>query len=385
MSKNEKKEMNVLFVTRGFPTEKEVMVGIYEAVQAKALSSKGCQVSVITICKKTTRYLLCNNRVTHRKVDGIDVYEFGWAEVSDRFKFLRRFETSRRVGYRNAFSQYVKDNGLPDVVHAHIVLYADFVSFVKTEFHLPFVITEHWTQMNTATVTEQDVKMALAYRYADRVICVSKALADSLKRNFQVNSLVINNMVSDEFFKSVRVKRNDNSFKFIAVGVFRHNKRFDILVDAFSKCRFPDSVTLDIVGDGDERDLVESRIVQYHLSDQIHLLGIKTPAEVSDLLCHSDCFVLSSKLETFAIVVIEAMAKGLPVIATKCGGPETFLQPEHGILVEKENVEALADAMTFMVKHHTDYDADNIRAFCYSHFSQDVIASQIMDVYKQII
>lgn len=380
-----RKDLRVLFVTRGFPKEKNDVVGLYESVQAKALAQKGCQVSVLAISRKSTRYLFVNNRVTHRIVDKVDVYEFVCAKVSNRFKFLRRFESSLSVGYRKAFNKYVKEQGLPDVVHAHIIYYADCVSFVKTEFHLPFVITEHWTQMNTANISDEEVKLAQTYRYADHVICVSKALADSLKRNFQVDSLVINNMVSDEFFKSVKVKRNDNSFKFIAVGVFRHNKRFDILVDAFSKCRFPDNVTLDIVGDGGERELIESKIEQYHLSDQIHLLGIKTPAEVSELLCHSDCFVLSSRLETFAIVVIEAMAKGLPVIATKCGGPETFLQPEHGILVEKENVEALADAMKYLVEHYTDYDADKIRAFCYSHFSQDVIANQIMDVYKQVI
>ena len=263
--------MKVLFVTRGFPTEKNTVVGLYEAVQAKALAAKGCQVSVITICRKSTRYLFFNNRVTHRRVDGVDVYEFNWAQASDRFKFLRRFETSMTVGYKNAFNQFVKEKGLPDVVHAHIIFYAECASFAKTEFHLPFVITEHWTQMNRSNVSEQDIKMALAYRYADRVICVSKALSDSLKRNFNVDSLVINNMVSDEFFKSVKVKRNDNTFKFIAVGVFRHNKRFDILVDAFAKCCFPSNVTLDIVGDGEERELIESKIAEHHLSGQVQV------------------------------------------------------------------------------------------------------------------
>ncbi len=375
----------MLFVTRGFPTEKNTVVGLYEAVQAKALAAKGCQVSVLAVSRKSTRYLLCNNRINHRIVDGIDVYEFGWAKVSDRFKFLSRFESPMTVGYRKAYNQYVKENGLPEVVHAHIIYYADCVSFVKTEFHLPFVITEHWTQMNTANVSKEDIKMAQTYRLADHVICVSNALADFLKRNFNLDSLVINNMVSDEFFKSVKVKRNDNSFKFIAVGVFRHNKRFDILVDAFSKCRFPDNVTLDIVGDGEERELIESKIMEHHLSDQVHLLGTKTSAEVSELLCHSDCFVLSSKLETFAIVVIEAMAKGLPVIATKCGGPETFLRPEHGLLVEKENVDELANAMKYMIHHFKDYAPNQIQQYCHEHFSQDVIAEKIIGVYKEVV
>jgi glycosyltransferase involved in cell wall biosynthesis len=79
------------------------------------------------------------------------------------------------------------------------------------------------------------------------------------------------------------------------------------------------------------------------------------------------------------------MAKGLPVIATRCGGPETFLQPEHGRLVEKENVKELADAMNYMVEHLSDYNSEDIRKYCYNHFSQDVIADQIIGIYNKVL
>ena len=157
------------------------------------------------------------------------------------------------------------------------------------------------------------------------------------------------------------------------------------MVDAFARAHFPKNITLSIVGDGPDRTNIESMIANYHISDQINLLGTKTPEEVSELLSNSDCFVLSSRLETFAIVVIEAMAKGLPVIATRSGGPETFLRPEHGILIQKENVEDLTHAMQYMIEHHSDYQSDDIRAFCHDHFSQDVIADQIIDVYNKVL
>ncbi len=377
--------MKVLFVTRGFPSEKDIMAGNYEAVQAKALASQGLDVSVMAMRWRPTRYLFFNYRISHRKVDGIDVYEFVYVSISERFRFLRRFCSPMSHGYRKTFNKFLKEKGLPDLVHAHIVLYAYNALFLKTEYSLPFVITEHWTLMNTRNVSKEVEEMSIAYRYADRVICVSQALADSLKNNFQAKSIVIHNMVSDSFFNSTRISRNDNHFLFIAIGAFRKNKGFDILIDAFANGRFPENVCLNIVGDGEERELVESKIRSYQLSNQIKLLGTKTPDEVNDLLCHSDCFVLSSRLETFAIVVIEAMAKGLPVIATRSGGPETFLQPEHGLLVEKENEIELAEAMKFMVDHNKDYNSESIRKFCYDHFSQDVIADQIVCVYQDVL
>ena len=364
------------------------MDGNYEAVQAKALAAKGCQVSVISIRLQSILHLFNRGKIVHRVVDGVDVY------LCTRIRLSTRFWSTPKLNawvadraYRQVFNKYVEENGMPDVVHAHILTVAYRVSFLKEDYHLPFVITEHWTAMNKSEIPEWLRQKSSVYHCADRVICVSQALSDSLKRNFNVNSIVINNMVSDQFFKSAKVVRRDNSIRFVACGAFRanRNKGFDILVDAFAQAHFPKSVSLDIVGDGPDRSFIASRIADYHLSDQIHLLGTKTPDEVSELLCNSDSFVLSSRLETFAIVVIEAMAKGLPVIATRSGGPETFLRPEHGILVEKENVTELAEAMKYMTEHHQEYNSENIRHFCHEHFSQDVIADQILSVYNQLL
>lgn len=361
------------------------MAGNYEAVQAKAIAAKGNDVSVITIRESSARNIFCWKKIGHRQVDGVNVYEA--IVPSIQIPFIRRVNKHfRKLSYRFAFEKFAKEQGMPDMVHAHIVFVANFVTFVKKKYKLPFVITEHWSK---AFVPDDHklIKMSVAYQIADQVICVSEALADSLKKSFHVEGIVINNMVSNQFFKTAKIPPKDRIFRFISCGAFRKDryKGFDILIDAFARACFPKDVHLDIIGDGKDRTFIESKIAEYRLSNQVRLLGVKTSEEVSELLCMSDCFVLSSRLETFAIVVIEAMAKGLPIIATRCGGPETFLQPEHGLLIDKENVEQLADAMKYMIEHHGDYDSCQIRKYCYDHFSQDVIADQIIDVYKQVL
>lgn len=378
--------MKVLFITRGFPSENDPMAGNYEAVQAKAIAAKGCSVSVLTIQKKPFYSLRNWNKVNYRMVDGVNVYEGVYPSFPIR-SMGRIVKCLKKKAYMRGFERIKKDQGLPDIVHAHIVSTAFMTSFIIDEYHIPFVITEHWTKMNVSVITERLEKMANVYHKADKVICVSQALANSLRQNFKIECTIINNMVSDLFFQYSRKERDDNTFNFIACGAFRKNgnKGFDILVDAFAKCNFPQNVILNIIGDGEDRPFIERKISQNGCSNQIHLLGVKTPEEVSELLCGSDCFVLSSRLETFSIVVIEAMAKGLPVIATRCGGPETFLLPEHGILVEKENTEELADAMNYMLGHFSEYDSQKIRKYCYDHFSQDVIAGKIIEVYNQLL
>lgn len=378
--------MKILFITRGFPSEEDPMDGNYEAVQAKAIAAKGHEVYVLSVKFRKLTRLIQDRSIHHRYVDGVHVYECSRNNFYTPFIHFPNFDIRfRQYQFRKVIKELVAEIGMPDVVHAHLIQHAAPSIILKTEFNIPFVITEHWTRLNAEVVPFLTMKKTFAYHLADQVICVSDALADSLKKKCNVDSIVINNMVSDQFFESHKTKRQDHQFRLIGVGALRRNKRFDILVEAFALCKFPENVRLDIVGEGEERPLIESKIKEYNIGSQVKLLGIKTPKEVNELLCQSDCFVLSSRLETFAIVVIEALAKGLPVIATRCGGPETFVRPEDGLLVEKENAQELAKALKYMAEHYREYNADEIKQHCRDNFSQGVIADRIIDVYRQVL
>ena len=362
------------------------MSGNYEAVQAKAIAAKGHEVSVIAVRWLNLLHIFGRKKVNHRTVDGIHIYECERLTLSIPHIYFPKIELLfRKWQFKRIFNRYVKEVGKPDVVHAHIIMYASPAIYLKEELHLPFVITEHWSRIFEDNTLKRVMNQTFAYHQADKVICVSDALADNLQQKCGVDSIVIHNMVSDSFFRSSKFEHQDENFSFIAVGAMRNVKRFDLLVEAFALCHFPENVTLTIVGDGEERQLVEKKILECNVSRQVKLFGMRTPGEVNQLLCQSDCFVLSSRLETFSIVLIEAMAKGLPVIATRCGGPETFVRSEDGILVQKENAEELAKAMTYMKEHYQEYDAEEIRHHCHDNFSQDVIADKIIEVYKQVI
>ena len=110
------------------------MDGNYEAVQAKALAAKGCQVSVVSIRLQSIIHLFNRGKIEHRVVDGIDVYS------CTRIRFSTRFWSTPKLNawaadraYRRVFKKYVEENGMPDVVHAHIVTVAYPVSFLKEE------------------------------------------------------------------------------------------------------------------------------------------------------------------------------------------------------------------------------------------------------------
>jgi glycosyltransferase involved in cell wall biosynthesis len=99
---------------------------------------------------------------------------------------------------------------------------------------------------------------------------------------------------------------------------------------------------------------------------------------------NADCFALASRCETFGVAYAEAMAAGLPVIATRCGGPEDFVNSNCGLLVKTDDDEAMAEAMADMVSNSKSrYSPSAIRAQVESSFAPEVIAGELIDVYKR--
>ena len=95
--------------------------------------------------------------------------------------------------------------------------------------------------------------------------------------------------------------------------------------------------------------------------------------------------MLASRSETFGVAYIEAMAAGLPVIATRCGGPEDFVTEENGILISVDDVQALTDAMEYMILHRNEYDSTKISENTRRQFAPETIAAQLTEIYKEVL
>ena len=126
--------MKILFVTRGFPSEQDPMSGNYEAVQAKAIAAKGHEVSVISVYEQSERYAFSSWKITHSVVDGVNVYEEVFPVI--HIRFVRRLNKYlRKYFYRRAFERYVKEQGMPDIVHGHIISTSSHAIFYKEDYH----------------------------------------------------------------------------------------------------------------------------------------------------------------------------------------------------------------------------------------------------------
>ena len=95
--------------------------------------------------------------------------------------------------------------------------------------------------------------------------------------------------------------------------------------------------------------------------------------------------VVSSSQETFGVAVIEALSRGCPVIATRCGGPEDILSEKTGILTDPENDKTLSLAMTQMVTGYRNFNRDYLRTYAISHFGSKAFLESSLELYRHIL
>jgi glycosyltransferase involved in cell wall biosynthesis len=279
----------------------------------------------------------------------------------------------------------LKKLGKPDVIHAHFTNLGYAALTLKNKINVPLVITEHSSLIIKPIIDDQLFNTAKeAYMHADAVIAVSPSLVNVIKNKFNINALYVPNIVDTSVF-SYSVKDESKTFNFVSTGNLRIIKRMDLTVKAFYSAFHDDSsVTLTIFGEGAERPKIEALIKEFNIESRVVLMGTCSREVISEKLKNSDCFVLASRAETFGVAYVEALATGVPVIATKCGGPETFVNKDNGLLIPVDGLDELVIAMKYMYQNIKIFDKEKISDQIKSKFSPEQISKKLVEVYEKV-
>lgn len=373
--------MYTLFISRGYPDDKYKTYGIFEYDQAKALAAQGCKLVYAAIDLRSIRRWRKWGIIKEQK-DGIDLYTMSLPIGGVPKKILSRISI---LSLKILYNKIIKEHGKPDIMHAHFTNSAYAASKLKDANNIPLVVTEHSSQINKENIDEDLYQMAkAAYIKADKLIAVSPALADMIENNFDKRPVYIPNVVNLDVF-DYKEKLESETFNFVSTGNLVDIKRMDLTIEAFYKAFGKDPrVRLTIFGQGPERGKLESIIGKHNLQSQVKLMGLQSREKIAQHLRKSDCFVLASQTETFGLSYVEALAMGLPVIATRCGGPETFVDKYNGYMIDINNLEQLTQAMKFMYNNIDNYDRKAISMEIKEKFSAQAIGKSIIDLYREL-
>lgn len=196
---------------------------------------------------------------------------------------------------------------------------------------------------------------------------------------------VVFNMVDTDAY-SIVDNPEDRPFTFLTACHLTENKSVDIVIKAFNKAFDKNnSVRLMIAGDGVARSSLESLVDELNETERINFFGRYTKEQAKDIFASSDTFVLTSKVETFGIVYLEALSSGIPCIATKGQGAEDIITDSNGFKVEYGDVNELADRMKYLFENRNTYNRASLRNDCIERFGKTSICSQIEDIYETVI
>lgn len=288
------------------------------------------------------------------------------------------------------WKRFEKDHGKPDIIHAYVAHPAGYVAMeLSKALGVPYVITEEMSPFPLPSLGKSGALspwVARPYQHASANIAVSDALKGKMEKELIPNLTVVPNFIDEDFFSGSLTRRPAVS-NFLFVGRLEHQKGVDVLLHAVRALNEKGQRHLHFVigGDGSLAANLKQLAHGFGIDGMVSWAGELTAEQVRVHMEQCDAFILPSRHETFGIVVAEAMAMGKPVIVTRCGGPEEFVTPDAGLVIEPENVEALTGAIGRLIVEFGNFQPEQIRMLCLQSFSKKKVTSQLLEIYQKAI
>lgn len=417
--------MHILILpSEEFLPEHSPTSGIFQYQQASILAKAGNKIGIISISQSFTIYLLVKYillGLVGKKGEGnynnsiftlsrILLYKLFYPKKYLRTEILDEIPVYRINGFYyteptesnmafswvkaglTAYKQYIKQNGTPDIIHAHNAVYAGVLAAkIKEKYGVKYIITEHSSDMFNDRIQDKKLQQHIraAYSHADGLNAVSEKFAGHLNNKYSGLHFDVLHNVLDPYLLSkatLKEQRPVDAFQFIIIAQLKPIKNHIALIDAFEILTAQHAnAVLQIGGDGELEETLKSYVEnKKSVKDKISFLGYLNRDTVIDHLSKADCLVLTSHSETFGVVVIEAMLFGKPVVVTKCGGPENIVHDEVGEVCEN-TPSAIAAAMLRIIVNYNNYKPAGIRKYAIDNFGDKTFLNNVNKLYNKAL
>ena len=386
--------MHILFIPSWYPVSRSDVGGSFFREQAQALHKQGCQVGVIY-----PHFSSLRNGIFAKEKHGNPEFEIDEGIFTYRYygkNWFPRFPAGIKRLWEyfgiQLFEKYIRTHGLPEIVHVHSMLYAGVVALrVKSRYGIPYVVTEHSSAFARGGVTNSSLGIAEKIQHgAARAFSVSKSFSTNLDKRLPRENVpwgVVPNIVSQKFLDApIKKIKDSQGFVFLNVALMNKNKNQKNIIKAFAKY-FSKSVHVSLVigGHGNEMNALKGLAENLGVAARVKFPGMLSRSQVLEAMSTADAFILSSDYETFGVVLVEALALGKPVIATRCGGPQSIVEEGDGILVDVDDVDELGRAMVRLNTEYSVFNSHEIRVRCIERYSEPVIAESLIKIYTSVI
>jgi glycosyltransferase involved in cell wall biosynthesis len=373
--------LRVLVTPDWYPWPDEPLAGVFCREQARAIARS---VDVRVLAWRPQPRLRALFRLTSEEEEGVLTYRLRHANSVIPKSGL----SSKLAGLLKLCSALRRARWRPDVIHAHEFSAASVAVPLGVLTGAPLIFSEHWSGFALGTLDKRERRLARWAFSRGRLVCpVSADLARHVAAVApDVSIRPVPNVVDTDLFVPPEAWRPEGALRLVTVGSLVPIKGPRHLIAAVSALRERGvSVALEIIGDGPLRADLERFAADLDVADAITFRGRVDRPAVAAALRRSDAFVLPSLWETLSCALLEAMAAGLPAVATRVGGIPEVLTSGEGILVEPGSTDALAEGLLAMAESVAKYDRRSLRQKAVASFGYDAIAREWADVYASVV
>ncbi len=376
--------MKVLFLTAWYPHRYDAMAGLFVRKHAEAVS-RFADVEVL--------YVHFDAQI--QKTEFVE-QQFGTVRevliyVPERKGFLSKIRNY--FAYFSALFAGLKRLQRPDIAQVNVIEKSALAAlWLKWRYRIPYVVVEHFSRylpQNFSYKGFWNKRMSeTVVKNASCVMPVSNLLGERMQNLGLKNANYqrINNVVDDFFFqqkpKQKRTKKRilhiscfDEAAKNVS-GILRATKTVSLQRSDFE---------LIIVGTGKDFNEIQDWCRTLNFPENtVQFTGEQMPEQVCAWLQQSDFFLLFSNYENAPVVISEALAVGLPVLATNAGGIPEMISAETGILITPKDENELVAKINFMLDNFQNFDRDIIRKSG-EHYSYEAVGNMLKIVYENSI
>jgi len=362
---------------------------------SEALSVNGVSIAVFVMDIISLKYLTFRKKQIHSNLI------FSTTLVRKRY-YKIPFDEFLNVFFWSFFTKrmvcnYYKKNVKPDLLLIQSSFWAGYAGMlISKKLKVPYLIIEHRGRFISDSVyTNSLVKwyhlfyLKKVFTHSAKVIAVSDPLKKGLQKLFSLQEdriKVVPNFIDLSIYKPLQLKKNSD-VTFFALGTLADVKAYDLLIQAASILKLSGIANFKVLigGKGEKKQALLTLISDLHLENHVFLLGQLNNSEVVETMNKSHVFVVSSRIESFSLVAIEALACGIPVLATKCGGPESIINENNGLLVDRESADALYSGMRWMMDQYKNFNSEKIISDVAERFGREKIIQEHIHIYKKVL
>jgi glycosyltransferase involved in cell wall biosynthesis len=385
----------ILFLASWYPSRVNKVLGVFVKRKAEAMT-RLCEVALIyvvdDILLKDKTYDLVssmeNNVFTTRVY-----FKKSTNNIVNMLLYNIRYIKSYYFGWREIKSKW----GRPDLVHANVIDRSGYIALLfKLLKGISYVITEHSTPdvdylrgiSNTTKIPLRFLKKTVIKNCSFLNVDSHPSLEYLRKAGFEGNFGVIPNIVEleDKYLSLKQLAKPKERKSAVHISILNKRKNVADIIHAFgyiyNELNRKDW-DLQIIGEGSEKEnLIKLADELGVLNKCVFFKGLVTEEKKLEILTNSDFHILNSDDEGFSVVTAEAILYGIPVIATKCGGPEDFVNEITGVLIERKKLEELKKAILFMLDNSWKYNKTKLHEFGKSMFSPEIIGDKTYEAYE---